>query len=82
MDWSPAVSGVDAVVHLAAQVHQIDQSDDPLSEYHRVNLDGTKRLRWLPPRLALSGWSLKFHCKCMENLRRVNRSRKMIILPC
>ena len=46
MDWLPAVSGVDAVVHLAARVHQvIDQSEDPLSEYRRVNLDGTRRLR-------------------------------------
>lgn len=45
MDWSPAVSGVDAVVHLAARVHQInDQSESPLSEYRRVNLDGTKTL--------------------------------------
>ena len=45
MDWLPAVSGVDAVVHLAARVHQvIDQSEDPLSEYRRVNLDGTKTL--------------------------------------
>ena len=45
MDWSPAVSGVDAVVHLAARVHQvIDRSEDPLSEYRRVNLDGTKTL--------------------------------------
>ena len=41
------------VVHLAARVHQInDQSDDPLSEYHRVNLDGTKTLAMA----AASGW--------------------------
>ena len=45
MDWSPAVAGVDVVVHLAARVHQInDRSPDPLSEYRRVNLDGTKSL--------------------------------------
>ena len=45
MDWYPALSGVDSVVHLAARVHQInDQSENPLSEYYRVNFNGTKTL--------------------------------------
>ena len=45
MDWHPAVSGVDFVVHLAARVHQInDHAENPLSEYYRVNFNGTKTL--------------------------------------
>ena len=44
-DWSAAVDGVEAVVHLAARVHVTDdRSADPLSEYRRVNTDGTARL--------------------------------------
>jgi len=44
-DWGAAVDGVDAVVHLAARVHVTeDRSADPLSEYRRVNTDGTRRL--------------------------------------
>ena len=45
MDWSHAVAGADVVIHLAARVHQIDdQASDPLSEYRRVNVEGTKSL--------------------------------------
>ncbi len=44
-DWSSSLSGVDYVIHLAARVHMIDdQSSDPLVEFRRVNLDGTRRL--------------------------------------
>ena len=43
--WSQALSGVDAVVHLAARVHIMnDQCADPLSEYRRVNVEGTRNL--------------------------------------
>ena len=39
MDWSQAVAGADAIVHLAARVHQMrDQVVDPMSEYRRVNV--------------------------------------------
>ncbi len=45
MDWSQAVAGADAIVHLAARVHQMrDQVVDPMSEYRRVNVEGTKSL--------------------------------------
>ena len=45
MDWSKAVAGADAIVHLAARVHQMrDRSADPLSEFRRVNMEGTKTL--------------------------------------
>lgn len=44
-DWSPVLSGADVVIHLAARVHQMRESDkDPLSEYRRVNVALTCRL--------------------------------------
>lgn len=44
-DWSPAVVGADAVVHLAARVHVMaERAADPLAEYRRANVDGTLRL--------------------------------------
>ena len=44
-DWSEAVAGCLAVVHLAARVHVMrEHSSDPLSEFRRVNRAGTRRL--------------------------------------
>lgn len=44
-DWSPALRGVDTVVHLAARVHVMDDgAANPLMEYRSVNVDGTARL--------------------------------------
>lgn len=44
-DWREALAGVDVVVHLAARVHQMrDQEADPLAEFRRVNVEGTRRL--------------------------------------
>jgi nucleoside-diphosphate-sugar epimerase len=44
-DWLPALVGVSTVVHLAARVHVMnDQAADPLSEFRRVNVDGTLNL--------------------------------------
>lgn len=44
-DWQQALVGVDAVVHLAARVHVMnDQSNDPLTEFRKVNVKGTLRL--------------------------------------
>lgn len=44
-DWRAALSGVDAVVHLAARVHVMDdRAADPLGEFRRVNVDGAVRL--------------------------------------
>ena len=44
-DWHKALSGVSQVVHAAARVHvMVDSALDPLSEYRRVNVDGTLNL--------------------------------------
>ncbi|GAB6052620.1 SDR family oxidoreductase [Magnetospira thiophila] len=44
-DWMPLLFGVDAVVHLAARVHVMqDRSRDPLAEFRLVNVEGTRRL--------------------------------------
>lgn len=43
--WSHALTGIDAVIHLAARVHIMeDPSADPLTEFRKVNSEGTKRL--------------------------------------
>ncbi|MFN4062749.1 MAG: UDP-glucose 4-epimerase family protein [Parazoarcus communis] len=45
IDWTPALVGVDAVLHCAARVHVMaDTTDDPLAEFRRCNVDGTLRL--------------------------------------
>jgi len=44
-DWSAALSGMDAVVHLAARVHMMKETAaDPLAEFRMVNVAGTRRL--------------------------------------
>lgn len=44
-NWERALGGVDAVVHLAARVHVMDDdAADPLRAFRRVNVDGTRRL--------------------------------------
>jgi len=44
-DWRQAVEGVDAVVHLAARVHQLrDSGPDALAAYRAVNTDATLAL--------------------------------------
>lgn len=44
-DWRVALQGVGTVVHCAARVHVMDEkSPDPLTEFRRVNLDGTANL--------------------------------------
>ena len=41
-DWRSVLSGVDAVVHLAARVHVMSRSDGPSDEeFRRVNVKGT-----------------------------------------
>ncbi|MFI3190701.1 hypothetical protein BCS42_09155 [Crenothrix sp. D3] len=44
-DWRDALHGVNVVVHLAARVHVMnDHSVDPLSEFRKVNVEGTLNL--------------------------------------
>lgn len=44
-DWRLALDGIDVVVHLAARVHVMDVSSaDPIIEYRKINVDGTKHL--------------------------------------
>jgi nucleoside-diphosphate-sugar epimerase len=44
-EWGEALRGVDAVIHLAARVHVMDdRATDPLAEYRRTNVGGTERL--------------------------------------
>lgn len=43
--WDNALRGIDTVVHLAARAHVMDDvSSDPLAEYRKVNVVGTKCL--------------------------------------
>ena len=44
-EWSTALQGVDTAVHLAARVHVMnDDSADPLAEFRRTNVEGTRAL--------------------------------------
>lgn len=44
-DWQGALPGVDAVLHLAARVHVMQEAaSDPLAEFRRVNVLGTLNL--------------------------------------
>lgn len=44
-DWSQALAGMEAVVHLAARVHVMhEKAADPLGEFRKVNVDGTMNL--------------------------------------
>lgn len=44
-EWTAAVDSVDAVLHLAARVHVMDDRDaDPLAAFRRTNVDATLQL--------------------------------------
>ena len=44
-DWRRALENVQCVVHLAARTHVLHETaSDPLSEYRRINVEGTLRL--------------------------------------
>ena len=43
--WQHAVGDIDAIIHLAARVHVMDDpAADPLAEFRHVNTEGTKQL--------------------------------------
>ena len=42
---TPLIDGVEAVVHLVARVHVMAETEtDPLAEFRRINVDGTRRM--------------------------------------
>lgn len=44
-DWAQALRGVDVVIHAAARAHVMREEElDPLTEYRRVNVQGTSNL--------------------------------------
>lgn len=44
-DWRTALQDIDAVIHLAARVHVMQETaSDPLSAFREVNVSGTERL--------------------------------------
>ena len=44
-EWDQALSGIDAVIHLAARAHVMEEhARDPLAEFSRINAEGTGRL--------------------------------------
>lgn len=44
-DWCQALEDIETVIHLAARVHIMDDpSADPLTEFRKVNVEGTARL--------------------------------------
>ncbi len=44
-DWADSLADIDVVVHLAARVHQLnDSSENPLQDYRRINTQGTVHL--------------------------------------
>ena len=44
-DWGRSLHGVDCVVHCAARVHMVQDTDpDPMSTYRRVNVEGSRSL--------------------------------------
>lgn len=44
-DYSPALTDVGVVIHVAARAHVMnDESSDPLAEYRKVNVEGTENL--------------------------------------
>jgi len=44
-DWKKNLENIDVIIHAAARVHMMsDQAMDPLTEYRRVNVDGTLNL--------------------------------------
>ena len=44
-EWSPVLHDIDVIIHLAARVHVMKESlKDPLADYRRVNVEGTRHL--------------------------------------
>ncbi len=45
IDWTPLLTDVDVIVHLAGRAHVISEKEnDPQLAYHRINVEATRRL--------------------------------------
>jgi len=44
LDYEDILANIDVVVHLAAKVHAVDKLEDNVSDYNRINTEGTERL--------------------------------------
>src|SRR5262249_10738962 len=54
-DWAHALAGVDAVIHLAARVHAMNESlAEPLPAYRQVNTAGTEQLARMAARAGVA----------------------------
>jgi nucleoside-diphosphate-sugar epimerase len=50
-DWSAVLKDIDVIIHLAARVHVMKESlKDPLAEYRRINVEGTRHLALMAAR--------------------------------
>lgn len=69
-DWFPALQAIDTVVHCAARVHVMhDTEGDPLAAFRVVNVDGTLNLA----RQAAAGGGKTFCvCELSQGQRRVD----------
>jgi len=43
-DYEELLANIDVVIHLAAKVHAVDKPEDNVSDYNRINTEGTERL--------------------------------------
>lgn len=46
-DWNPVLEGCEVIVHMAGRAHVLHETaQDPLSEFRKVNTEGTLNLAW------------------------------------
>ena len=64
-DWSSALAGVDAVVHLAARVHVLGTAADP-ALFHRINVEGTFALAEAAARAGVQRFVFMSTVKAMD----------------
>jgi len=82
-DWSEGLQGINYVVHCSARVHQMqDNSRDPLSEFRKVNTEGTLTLAKQAAAAGVSRFIFLISCKVNgEKTTAGSPFRESIILP-
>ncbi len=78
-NWTQALQGVDAVIHLAARVHVMqDDSTDPVAEFRRVNVAGTAHLARVAAAAGVQRFvfvsSIKVNGEATDGIRRFSAS--------